>query len=474
MQKAYDTILQSEVFAGLVDQSSGYEPYRYECACCGEEVHIAALDSTKMVAHFRHLNGNNDVECENYLGQYGIISIDSHSRRSNRERAEFYFDNTNKIFSLGLRFSESEIQGYEQQNVDFELRTKDSDRPFYILKINSTNFSPNVPTMIPLSNFSFSYYLSNTHNGAKRKYDFFKLGNIPTFFKIQGNDREFKAKLVRNNVLYTNTQYFAAFQSPYSMYGTYEGVQISETFSFETMGCKFVGILLTIQKKTSQLDLLVKSWGYQLDANETLTLLWPPAASLEDISLIRSDYVFLYSSFDLLAHGNINVHSENIQKVASGISRVLVIQRVKVSKKNVEIIIEKRDQSLSDYDEVVLSENIANTYVVPNYGSYFLFNFSGTIPLSSGQVVLLTPNCEIKGYKFSYLISRICKPQKEELVGELLLKDILAHYKRTEVFNPTIFRMCVLSETASQYIEKCRKVGLINTRAKQYIKEGQL
>lgn len=474
MRKAYDTILQSEVSADLVDQSSGYEPYRYECACCGEEVHIAALDSTKMVAHFRHLSGNNDVECENYLGQHGIMSTDSRSRRNNREGAEFYFDNRNKTFSLGLRFSESEIQGYEQQDVDFELRTKDSDRPFHVLKINSTNFSPDVPTMIPLSNFSFSYYLSNTHNGAKRKYDFFKLRNIPTFFKIQGNDREFKAKLVRNNVLYANTQYFAAFQSPYSMYRAYENIQISETFSFETMGYKFEGILLTIQKKTPQLDLLVRSWGYQLDANEMLTLMWPPAASFEDISLISSDFAFLYSSFELQAHGNINVHSENIQKVANGISRVLVIPRVKVSKKNVEIIIEKRDQSLSDYDEVVLSESITNAYIVPNRGSYFLFNSSGTLPLSSGQVVLLTPNCEIRGYNFSYLINRIRKRQKEELAGDLLLKDILVHYKRTEVFYPTIFKMCILSETASQYIEKCRMVGLINTRAKQFIEDGLL
>ncbi len=34
MRKAYDTILQSEVSAVLAAQNGGFEPYRYECACC--------------------------------------------------------------------------------------------------------------------------------------------------------------------------------------------------------------------------------------------------------------------------------------------------------------------------------------------------------------------------------------------------------------------------------------------------------
>ena len=89
MRKAYDTFLQSEVYADLAAKNGGSEPYRYECAYCGEEVRIAAVSSVSMIAHFRHRSGNNDVDCENYLGQYGAISIDSHSRKSRNERAEF-------------------------------------------------------------------------------------------------------------------------------------------------------------------------------------------------------------------------------------------------------------------------------------------------------------------------------------------------------------------------------------------------
>ena len=182
MRKAYDTILQSEVSAVLAAQNGGFERYRYECACCGEEVYLAASNSTKMVPHFRHRIGNNDVECENYLGQYGAISIDSRSRKSNRERVEFYFENSNKKFCLGLRFSADEIQSYEQQNVDFEFRTNTSALPFYTLPINQIHFTPDIPTPISLNNFSFSYYLSNTLNDKKQPYGFLNCENMPTFF----------------------------------------------------------------------------------------------------------------------------------------------------------------------------------------------------------------------------------------------------------------------------------------------------
>jgi len=291
MHKAYDTILQSEVSAELAAQNGGLEPYRYECACCGEEVFVAAPYSTRMVAHFRHRSGNNDVECENYLGQYGAISTDSSSRRNNRERAEFYYDSASKTFNLALRFSESEIKGYEQQSVDFELRTKDSDTPFRVLKINSMNFSPDVPTLIPLNNFSFSYYLSNTLNGVKRKYVFLNRDNTPTFFKISGNDNDFKAKLIRSTVLFTNTQYFVAFQSQYSAPGGvqfHKGIKVGQTFRFETMNRKFLGFVLLITNKTPSIDCLLKSWGYQLEVFETLTLLWPPAHLIDDVSIIRT------------------------------------------------------------------------------------------------------------------------------------------------------------------------------------------
>lgn len=141
MRKAYDIFLLSEVSADLAAKAGSFEPYRYECAHCGEEVRLAAVGSTSMVPHFRHQSGNSDVECEYYLGQYGAFSTDARSRKSKNERAEFYFDSNTKMFYLGLRFSEDEISAYEQLSTTFELRAASQAQPFYSLRINGKNFT---------------------------------------------------------------------------------------------------------------------------------------------------------------------------------------------------------------------------------------------------------------------------------------------------------------------------------------------
>lgn len=477
MRKAYDIILQSEVSAELAAQNSGFEPYRYECSNCGEEVFVAAPYSTRMVAHFRHRSGNNDVECENYLGQYGTISTDSSSRRNNRERAEFYYNNSTKTFSLALRFSENEIQSYEQQSVDFELRTKDSDMPIRVLKINNMNFSPDVPTLIPLNNFSVSYYLSNTLNGANRKYDFLKRGNTPTFFKLSGNDNDFKAKLIRSTVLYTKTQYFVALHSQYSVpqgIRLPEGIEVGQTFHFKTMNRKFLGFVLSITDKTPSIDCLLKSWGYQLEASETLTLLWPPAYLIDDASIIQSDYAYIFSSFELQAHGNINMHSEEIIKLSQGISKVKVKPKTKIFKKNAEIVIDTVAPSVDRYNVITPYKNFASTFTVPDDGTYYLFNHSGVSTLTNGQVVFLTPKSSIVRYEFNFPVGYIYPCLQKELTGEELLEDILAHYKRMEAFDSTRFSTLVLSKTTSKYIEKCKITGSINPVVIQFIEEGRI
>lgn len=477
MRKAYDTILQSEVSAVLAAQSGGFEPYRYECACCGEEVYIAAPYSISMVPHFRHRSGNNDVACENYLGQYGAISIDSRSRKSNRERVEFYFENSNKKFCLGLRFSADEIQGYEQQNVDFELRTNTSALPFYTLPINNIHFAPDVPTLISLNNFSFCYYLSNTLNGIRRKYEFFKFGNTPTFFKLQGNDSDFRAKLVRGTVLFTNVQYFVALQSKdltsHSMNFPDE-IQVNETFRFETMGLKFSGMTLSIQKKTACIDGLLNSWGYQLEACEMLTLLWPPATVIDDVSVVTSNKAFVFTSFALHAHGNINVHSADISVVDHGISRVMLKQETKIFKKNAEIVIDKVESPIYAYNQISSSETAKASFNIPDDGSWFLFNHSGVSSLKNGQVVHLTPGSVIKRYESNYLTLIIYPCCQMELVNEKLLDDILMHCKRMEKLDLNQFMPLTLSNTVSQYIDKCSVLGSINSVAKQFIVEGLL
>lgn len=68
MQKAFDTLLQTVVPADIASMNKADESFRYECMCCGEEVTLAAKNSYYKVAHFKHKSGNNDKECEHYIG----------------------------------------------------------------------------------------------------------------------------------------------------------------------------------------------------------------------------------------------------------------------------------------------------------------------------------------------------------------------------------------------------------------------
>ena len=479
MRKAYDTFLQSEVSADLAAKSGGVEPYRYECAHCGEEVRLVAIYSIRMVPHFRHLSGNNDVTCEKYIGQYGAISTDSRSRKSKNERAEFYFDKGTKMFYLGLCFSTDEITAYEHLTTTFEFRASIQEQAFFTLCINSRNFDSDVQRMIPIEKFSYNYFLSNTLNNVKRKYEVFKnsIENSPTFFKVQGNDINYKAKLVRGVILYTNVSYLVVFQSKY-IYpqdcSLPSDIKVDDTFQFETMGRKFLGKILTIKAKTTQIDSLISLWGYQLEVSETLTLLWPPAVLLNEVSVINSEYVFLFSSFELQAHGNINVHSEDITRIASGISKVAVKSKTKVYRKNAEIVIDKSKQYSDNFDVISFMEIYEDAYLVPDDSLHFLFNCSGVLPMSNGQFVLLTPGSVIKRYHFGYLDGCVYPRKQNELTNEQLLNDILAHYKRTEIFTIDFFDSIELSEVALQYVERCQASGLINSAVKQFIMEGRI
>lgn len=477
VRKAYDTFLQSEVSADLAAKNGGSEPYRYECAHCGEEVRLAAVGSVSMIAHFRHRSGNNDVDCENYLGQYGAISIDSRSRKSKNERAEFYFDSTLKIFFLGLCFSKDEIIIYEDASTKFELRASAQEQAFSTLWINSINFIPDVPRMISIDRFSYNYFLSSTLNNIKRRYEFFKKDGSPAFFKIQGKDTEYRARLVRSTILYTDVPYFAVVESPYSFSQVSylsNDIEFSSTSRFETMGRKFIGQTLTIKNKTTDVEKLLSSWGYQVESSETLTLLWPPAAQINDISTIYSDTAFLFSSFNLEPHGNINVHSSDITRIENGVSRVSIHLRVKVLRKNAEIIIDGETVYPVDYQTLTVEESHTRIYTVPDDGTYYLFNRSGATSISEGQSVWLTPGSLIKHYNSGYLDGVIHPVQQNELSSESLLNDLLAHYKRTESLLLESFDTLDLSETASRYIEKCIESGVINSAAKRFIEEGQI
>lgn len=478
MRKAYDTILSDYVDAESAAKSSGFEPYRYECACCWEEVHLCAADSNNQATHFRHRSGNNNVDCEKYLGNRNAIITNGLSHRKIRDKIEFYFSSSTKIFSIGIKFSADEISSYEQIGASFQVRNSYTAKPSISIPIRRSRFYPDASELIPFSEFSWEYYVSSSSDPKQRKYELFKKDSrgylYPSFFKIlaEGDDSDFKAKLVSSDTLYTDTPYLLVFtHSDYNLSFQHD-VQVGKVMRFRTMGRDFSAIVVVFSQKTARVEQQLEAWKYKLEANETLTLLWPPSKVVNESMQVHTDYAYLYSTFELQAHGNINAHFDDIVRLEDGIYKISLKERTKIYKKNTELLLEKCNNTSYEYDTISVAHEISKNYVAPDDSVYF-FNRSGISPISKGMSVFLTPNSEVRHYSFGYLDSIVTDANDSTtLTGDRLLQDILMQYKRKEVFNWADYEALELSNTAFQYIESCEKKGLINSAAKYYIEEG--
>lgn len=478
MRKAYDTILSDYVDAESAAQSGGDEPYRYECACCWEEVRLCAIGSWNQATHFRHRNGNNNVECENYLGNRNTIISNATSRRNIRDKIEFYFSNTTKMFSIGVKFSDEEIEVYERSGASFQVRSASSIKPVISIPISSRRFLPDVSEIIPISEFSWEYYVSPSSDSKQPRYEVFRKdgrGNLyPSFFKIQadGDDNTFQAKLIRSGTLYTNTPYLIVFTHHYYTMSFQNDVKVDKVLKFRTMERDFTGVLITFTKRTEKIEQQLKAWKYKLETNETLTLLWPPSSKINESMLISSTYAYIFSSFKIQAHGNINVHSEDIVRLGEGVSKISINRQTKVYKKNAELVLNHHKDSNDRHTMLSIVRETSKNYAVPDDGVY-LFNRYGAHPMSKGMSILLTAESEIRHYSFSYL-DRIVRAPKKANALVCDLHDMLKHYKRTEDFNGSDYESLDLSPVAFQYIKSCEKTGKINSAAKYFIEEGRI
>ena len=480
MRKAYDAILSDYVDAKSAAQSGGFEPYRYECARCWEEVRLCAADSYYQATHFRHRSGNNNVECDNYLGTPGMVISNALSRRNIRDKIEFYFSSATKVFSVGVKFSAEEIAAYKQNDAIFQVRTSSNAMPNISLPINNSRFLADVSELIPINEFSWEYYVSSTNDSKQRKYEIFRKDRrstlFPSFFKIQSNvdDDDFQAKLVRTETLYTNTPYLIVFTHQYHVLSFQNDVRVGSIITFRTMNRDFAGVIVTFINKTAKIEQQLYAWKYKLEANETLSLLWPPSLQIDDKTIIKAKYAYIYSSFEMQAHGNINVNSADIVKLENGTSKISINKRTKIYKKNVELVLDKCEDSAEEHDILMVAHETSKKYLSPDNSTY-LFNNSGVFPMSKGMSVILTFTSEVRHYSFGYLDRIITATKKYPIYfSERILQDVLMYYKREEEFNWSDYESLSLTPTAFQYIETCEKMGKINSAAKRFIKEGRI
>lgn len=493
MEKAYDKILRKEVSADTAARNNGTrQPYRYKCLCCGEEVYVAAAYSEKQCPHFRHKRGNNNMECERYLTQiqspfspfdslFADIFGSPHchdNRRNEHKQAEFFYDNQKKIFEMGITFSENEIDMYEQREAELQLRENQIDEPFYSIKVNRANFVPNEPFMIPLNKYALNYYLSFSTEKKYWEEKVFK-SREPLFFRIADNPEEFRAKFIRKGTLFTDTRYFVVFPLFYNFdgYKTFEKfVKIEQEDDIQTMKCTFHCIIIKIHEKSTDLDHILFSWGYQLDYAEEAKLLWPPVALSDGIYRVPTDYVVLATSFGLQAHSNIDLDQHDMIEIDNNISKLSIKKICRVYYKNTEMIFAPDALKEGELSTPEVKITRVDKFKVPSGDEeYYLYDEDGITFLKVGQTVYLTSNSKIIQYRQNYVTGYYVLCQNENyLDGEQLLNDILNHYKREVVFLEDEFKECELSQTAARYMQKCKIKGTINAVVKEYIKEGKI
>lgn len=472
MLTAFDTLLQTVVTAESASVNSDNEAFRYECLCCGEEVFLAAKDSIYKATHFRHRSGNNDKECELYLGQFGTISVPN-NRRNKQERVEFYYNNNIKCFFVSFNFSDEEISEYEKASTLLEIRDTRNAQPFFRKYIDHTTFSDGIAEKYVLDRNARPYYISNTLNNKKREYYVFNY-DTPSFFKILCNDPEdegFTAKFLRSKSLYTGVRYFIAWpgrNTAQIKLKNIPDVYIENEMQFVSLGRTTVwGMVVSFKNKNPLLDSVLRDWDYNLDVSESVSLLWPPAYEKGERLVVSSSNLYLYSSFSFQGHGNINTTDSCISKISDSITMVSLYDPIHILKKNAELEIYK-EPLLSTVQTLEVKVEQSTTFSIPNYNSFYLYSEMGVSKLNEGQIVFLTPEIYIAEYNGNSLLRIICFPSIMKADIEQSFIEILSNYWITKEYQE--IKTDSLPQSIKNYIETCKGAKRINVAVEQLVK----
>lgn len=171
MIQAFDVLLQIPVTADIAAKNRIDEPFRYECLCCGEEVYIAATNSTKKAPHFRHRRGNSDRECELYLGSTGIAGALNAAQKRTHSRTEIYFDIKQKIFYAAVSFPKEKLQEFEDKSCILEFHSTYNSPPYEKVRINHQNFAPDSMVQFPLKLTTNDCYITISGANYRSHYE---------------------------------------------------------------------------------------------------------------------------------------------------------------------------------------------------------------------------------------------------------------------------------------------------------------
>jgi len=475
MLQAFDTIMQCAVSAQEISKSNIAEPFRYECLCCGEEVHIAAAESKKKAPHFRHLRGNSDKDCELYLGSMGIEGAITAARRRSHNHAEIFFDIAQKAFFISISFSEEKLSEYESKSCILEFHASYGELAYESVKINQSNFAPDNPVLFPLQLTSNDCIISIIGAGIRAHYEILKQIDFPTFFKIQtSGEHSNRAKRHTDGIIYTNTPYFVlAQQKSYveKLHHYTPEVFLGDIEEINAFGETIFGAEVVISSISIDLWDTLQYFGYSLVKSEQVNVLWPPVFSVDNALCCNARQLFLSSSFELCAKSNISCEPDALKK--NGDVFVLDISNpVRLYQGNIDMQLSFDDDNpaLEEPEQTTIRAALVDVTEAKNY---YLIDSNGYRELPSGRYHL-TKASQIVCFSGNYPSVTYLPPEELQTNRVGRLRDILKYYKVSVPFKDQLVANCQLSNVAETYIEDCRISGVINNKALAYIRAGMI
>lgn len=477
MDKAFDVVFQSEVDAAIIAKTLYHtrgERFRYQCLCCGEEVYLAAADSTTKSPHFRHRRGNNETDCERYLGQQGALEHYLSIRKHSKKHIGFYFNIEQKIFEISLTFSSEEIEKFHADGNKLSLYAKYHADAFFTMPINKENLIPDVYNYYMLDEFANDYYVSYDNSDTKVKYpDVIRRDFKLNIYRINLTNSHYKRNT--SDILYTNCRYLAVSEN--EDYIT-ELVHLhcveneDDIFSFITQGKQFFAVKFVINFVDYYLKLYFRNHDLSVECSEVMDILWPPVFLRDNVFVSNSEKLCISTSFEFIPHGNIDSNEMKVKNICENVFELSFDEKVSIVEKNVECRIVKEERELSNSNFEKPERIYANTYTIPEVYDYFLFDKNGCTPLLAGTKIYLSDRDHILGYKNGHVKIIILAVEKKELDKEALIQGIIKYHPQEELFEPDDFMNILVDENVLSYIESCYRNGKINTVIKRYIKEG--
>lgn len=476
MDKAFDAVLQSEVDATVIAKISDRffgERFRYQCLCCGEEVYLAAADSSERSPHFRHRKGNNDIECERYLGQMDTAERFVLLRKHKQRHIEFYFNRERMTFEVCASFTEEELQAYEKENSRLMVSSKYCTDPFLSIPLNKEVFVPGRKNYFTITEFSTQYivYFDSGFNSCTYQNVMRDTKKI-NIFRVGMQDEHCKHQT--SSLLYTNIEYIgiSEYEKIMQELAALECIISEEVFSFATENRVFYGLKFSIKQAEFSVRYFFRKHDYQIEISESFGILWPPVYTRDSCSICARDTVYVHSSFELIPHGNMNADDTFAREISRNVLKLHIDDEVIIHEKNIDICIQK-ERKLGK--ETVPEEPVTtyfDRYTVPDQYDYFLFDQNGCTRLMPGSNVYLSESDRIVGYKNGHIKAIVCACPKEKIDTGQLLNEIVKYHPQSETFKPDDFMDINIDETVLAYLENCYRSGRINTAVKRYIKEG--